>query len=99
MRIMDRFALSPYFELICGASLDLSRDSKSAVIAYLLEQVPDAKQVVMVGDTAYDVIGAASHGIPTIGVSWGYGKAEDMIAAGAIAIADTMDTLYELLNQ
>lgn len=99
VRIMDRFALSPYFELICGASLDLSRDSKSAVIAYLLEQVPDAKQVVMVGDTAYDVIGAASHGIPTIGVSWGYGKAEDMIAAGAIAIADTMDTLYELLNQ
>lgn len=99
VRIMDRFELAPYFERICGASLDLSRDSKAAVIAYLLEQVPDVEQVVMVGDTAYDVIGAAEHGIPTIGVSWGYGKAEDMTAAGAVAIADTMDSLYELLSK
>ena len=96
---MERFHLAPYFELICGASLDLSRDSKSAVIAYLLEQVPDVAQVVMVGDTAYDVIGAAAHGIPTVGVSWGYGKAEDMTAAGAVAIANSMDELYELLSK
>ena len=99
VRIMERFDLAPYFELICGASLDLSRDSKSAVIAYLLEQVPDVAQVIMVGDTAYDVIGAAEHGIPTVGVSWGYGKAADMTAAGAVAIADTMDDLYRLLSQ
>ena len=99
VRIMDRFDLSPYFELICGASLDLSRDSKSAVIAYLLEQVPDVREVVMVGDSAYDVIGAKEHGIPTIGVAWGYGKVEDMNAAGAVAIADTMDDLYELLSK
>ena len=99
VRIMERFELAPYFELICGASLDLSRDSKSAVIAHLLSQVPDVEQVVMVGDTAYDVIGAAEHRIPTIGVSWGYGKVEDMTAAGAIAIADTMDDLYNLLSK
>ena len=99
VRIMERFHLAPYFELICGASLDLSRDSKSAVIAYLLEQVPDVAQVVMVGDTAYDVIGAAAHGIPTVGVSWGYGKSEDMTAAGAVAIANSMDELYELLSK
>jgi phosphoglycolate phosphatase-like HAD superfamily hydrolase len=94
LRIMDRFDLAPYFELICGASLDLSRDSKAAVIAYLLEQIPDAQQVIMVGDTAYDVVGAAEHGIPTIGVSWGYGKVDDLSSAGAVAIANTMDELY-----
>ena len=99
VRIMERFELAPYFELICGASLDLSRDSKSAVIAYLLKQVPDVAQVVMVGDTAYDVIGAAAHGIPTVGVSWGYGKPEDMTSAGAVAIADTMEDLYRLLSE
>ena len=99
VRIMERFELAPYFELICGASLDLSRDSKAAVIAHLLSQVPDVEQVVMVGDTAYDVIGAAEHRIPTIGVSWGYGKVEDMNAAGAVAIAETMDDLYSLLSK
>ena len=99
LRIMERFALAPYFERICGASLDLSRDSKSGVIAYLLAQVPDVAEVVMVGDTAYDVLGAAEHGIPTVGVSWGYGKVEDMTAAGAVAIADTMEDLYRILTK
>ena len=53
----------------------------------------------MVGDTAFDVIGAAAHGIPTIGVSWGYGKEEDMVRAGAKAIAHTMEELYHLLTE
>ena len=52
----------------------------------------------MVGDTAYDVIGAKQHGIPTVGVDWGYGQNEDMEKAGAMAIAYTMDELYELLK-
>lgn len=54
---------------------------------------------VMVGDTAFDVTGAAAHGIPTIGVAWGYGTVEDMANAGAAAIADTPDMLLTLLNQ
>jgi phosphoglycolate phosphatase len=52
----------------------------------------------MVGDTAFDVIGAKAHGIPTVGVSWGYGKAADMEKAGAVSIARTMDELFELLK-
>ena len=54
---------------------------------------------MMIGDTAYDVEGAAVNGIPTIGVSWGYGKVEDMVAAGAKAIAHSMDELYNLLTK
>lgn len=97
-RILDKFEMTSYFELICGASLDHSRDTKSGVIAYLLSQVPDVENVFMIGDTAYDVVGAAEHGIPTIGVAWGYGTEEDMVDAGAVAIAHTMDELYDLLK-
>ena len=43
----------------------------------------------MVGDTAFDVLGAKVHGIPTIGVTWGYGQVEAMREAGAAALADT----------
>ena len=39
------------------------------------------------------------HGIPTIGVSWGYGEVADMEKAGAAAIAHSMDELVQLLNQ
>ena len=98
VEIMDKFELSKYFHKICGASLDRSRSTKEDVIAYLLAQNGSAEEMVMVGDTAFDVLGAAAHGIPTIGVSWGYGDVEEMVAAGAKAIAHTMDELLALLK-
>ena len=98
VEIMDKFELSKYFHRICGASLDRSRCTKEDVITYLLAQNGSAADMVMVGDTAFDVLGAAAHGIPTIGVSWGYGNVEEMVAAGAKAIAHTMDELLALLK-
>lgn len=95
--IVEKFDLAEYFELLCGASMDSSRDSKDKVIGYVLEKTGTDGQIIMVGDTAYDVTGAAAHGIPTIGVSWGYGSVEDMRTAGAIAIADTPSQLLQLL--
>ena len=97
--ILNHFDLAKYFTCICGASLDNSRNTKDAVIGYLLEKIGGRDTAVMVGDTAFDVLGAKIHGIPTIGVSWGYGKVADMENAGAVAIAHTMDQLLELLNQ
>lgn len=99
VEIMDRFKLSQYFDRICGASLDRSRSSKEDVIAYLLEQNGTNENMLMVGDTKFDVLGAAHHGIPTIGVSWGYGSIEEMQQAGAKAIAYSMDELLKLLEE
>ena len=99
VQILEKFGLAKYFEKICGATLDGSRGSKADVIAYLLAQADDISHTIMVGDTTYDVIGAAKHGIETIGVSWGYGEVADMEKAGAKAIANTMDELVTLLNQ
>ena len=97
--IMEHFGLAEFFEQIVGATLDGSRSHKADVISYLLSLTGDVGQTMMVGDTDFDVIGAAAHGIPTIGVSWGYGTAEDMTKAGAVAIAHTMAELIELINQ
>ena len=99
VEITDKFELSGYFDRICGASLDRSRSNKEDVIAYLLQEYGKSADMIMVGDTAFDVLGAAAHGIKTIGVSWGYGSVAEMNAAGAIAIADTMEQLLELLTK
>lgn len=99
LEIMTHFDLARYFEIICGATEDRSRVEKSDVIAYLLRQAEGAENCIMVGDTVFDVEGAAAHSIPTIGVAWGYGKAEDMKKAGAAAIAETPEHLLELLNR
>lgn len=98
VEVLEHFNLASFFDRICGATFDQSRVSKSDVIAFLLEQIGADTDAVMVGDTAFDVTGAAAHGIPTIGVSWGYGKVADMKKAGAAAIADTPEMLLALLN-
>ena len=59
---------------------------------------PEPKRSIMVGDTVYDVVGAKHHGIPTIVVAWGYGDRNAMLEAGAIAVANNTDELYELLR-
>ena len=99
VEILERFELAEYFDRICGATPDNSRSSKASVIAYLLDQIGPVDKAVMVGDTEFDVLGAKEHGIPTIGVAWGYGKAENMKNAGAAAIADDMDHLYRLIRE
>ena len=97
--ILEHFDLAKYFDIIAGASFDHARHSKALVIAYLLEQTGTDLEAIMVGDTAFDVIGAKSHGIPTIGVSWGYGETQDMVNAGAIGIARSMEELYQLITK
>ena len=97
--ILEHFGLAKYFNRICGATLDGSRSSKSDVIAYLLQQCSEVSEAIMVGDTAFDVIGAKAHNMSTIGVSWGYGEIADMEKAGAVAIAHTPDELFDLLQK
>lgn len=98
VEVLEHFDLARFFEHICGASLDRSRSTKDAVIAYLLERYGADGQVVMVGDTVYDILGAAAHHIPAVGVAWGYGSVGEMEKAGAAAIAATMDELFSTLQ-
>lgn len=97
--ILKKFELDGYFDRICGATMDTSRTEKSQVIAYLLGLTGGAENAVMVGDTKFDVLGAAAHNIPTVGVAWGYGSVADMQQAGAAAIANTMDELLHYLTK
>lgn len=96
--ILNKFDLSQYFEIICGATMDGARDSKESVIEYLLQQT-DGENAVMIGDTAFDVIGAKAFNIPTIGVAWGFGSEQEMTDAGAISIVSTMEELLATLLQ
>ncbi len=92
-KVLDHFDLARYFTRICGATLDHSRSTKDAVIGYLLEETGARGSMVMVGDTHFDILGANAHGIPAIGVSWGYGEVADMMSAGAAAIAHSVEEL------
>ena len=97
--ILDHFDLAKYFDRICGANIEAGIYEKDQVIAFLSDETKTMDVKIMVGDTKYDVIGANAHGIPTIGVSWGYGDVEEMRVAGAAAIANTPEELLALLEK
>ena len=54
-------------------------------------------EVAYVGDSVTDMKTGLAAGMNTIGVSWGFTAREDLVAAGAHKIADTVDELYEIL--
>ena len=93
--ILDYFGLSDRFVVRAGASLDGSRRTKAEVIDHALHQLgidadPElGDHVIMIGDRDHDVDGARTHGIPCIGVTWGYGSPEELLSAGAVALADS----------
>ena len=100
-RIIEHFGLREYFTFIGAADLAGTRDDKSAVIAHTLENLQASSQshsIVMMGDRRHDVEGAREHGIDTIGVLWGYGTAEELSAAGAVALAETPGDVTALLG-
>lgn len=109
VRILEHFGLAQYFTKICGSTLDASRNTKTAVLEYLLESIREESKdssahstpviCAMVGDRHHDIDGAKNVGIPSIGVLWGYGSAEEFHEAGADYIAATMDELVEIVKK
>lgn len=94
-RIFSAFDLTRYFEVIAGSDMAEKRANKSQVVAYALEQakLAPSAQAIMVGDRCFDVTGAKEHGLPCVGVLFGYGDRQELEQAGAAYIAETVDDL------
>lgn len=97
--ILEHFDLIKYFDLVAGATMDESRNNKAGVIAYALEsfEIADKSSVVMIGDREHDVLGAAEHGIDTIGVLFGFGSREELEENGAKYIAETPKDILKFI--
>lgn len=99
-KILEHFDIKDLFDVIVGSELNGKRTNKADVIKEVIEQFGegfDVNQAVMVGDRKYDVIGAKEYGIKTIGVTYGYGGTDELTAAGADYIVESVDDLGELL--
>lgn len=97
-QILKHFQLDHHFEFIGGASLDATRDTKSAVIRHVLDQLPSG-DAIMIGDRKTDILGAIDNAVPAVGVTWGYGSREELQKAGAMQVVDSPEELMKLLLQ
>lgn len=99
-RIVENFGLADHFAGVYGSSLDGRIDRKDEIIAICLatEKI-DAATCVMVGDRKHDVLGASANSLPCIGVSWGYGSADELRAARAALICEEPAALPGAVEQ
>jgi phosphoglycolate phosphatase len=97
--ILKHFGIDSYFDRIVGANLDGTLEQKAEVIKTVLSQFPDVdpNRCLMVGDREYDIFGAITNHIDSVGVVYGYGGEEELRRAGATYLAYTVQDLRQLL--
>ena len=97
--ILEYFNIIKYFDLVAGASLDETRSTKEDVLIYTLKKlgVKNKKEVLLIGDTKYDLIGAESVGVDALAVRYGYGTDEELKEYKSVAISDTVSDVRKFL--
>ena len=94
-QILQRFGLDGYFHFIGGAG-QKTRTRKAEVVRYVLDALADLdkREIVMIGDREDDITGAKRNQLDTIGVLYGFGSREELQAAGADYLVETVEELH-----
>jgi phosphoglycolate phosphatase len=99
--ILDRLGLLDRFVAVHGPDLEHRAEAKAVTLQRALTGVTpggDPAATVMVGDRSHDVVAGQACGTATIGVTWGAGPREELVAAGADRIVDTPVALVASLT-
>ena len=62
-------------------------------------QAPRRETSFVVGDTSFDMAMAAAAGAAPIGAAWGYHEPEELIEAGAVAVAERPGEVLALVRE
>ena len=100
VQILQNKGVADYFDYIVGASIGPERREKVLVLeeAFHRMGVTDREEVVLIGDTKYDAVGAVKAGIDCVGVTYGFGTREELLEAGAVAVFDTLEEVEAYLD-
>ena len=57
------------------------------------------QMTIVVGDTSFDMAMAVNAGATGIGAAWGYHEADELMEAGAVAVAQQPSEVFELIRE
>lgn len=101
-KVLEYFDLKKYFSVFCAAPNNGLNGEKPGRIRAAIEEAKaigcEAKNVIMVGDTRFDVLGAHECKIPCVGVTWGFAAEGEFEACDTEYVVDTMEELLEILK-
>lgn len=98
-RIAYQFDLNLIFDDIFGSTLKGRWQPKTEVMGALAAQGTVWPGGVLVGDRGVDMTAARDHGLEAVGVTWGYGSREELLAAGADRLFETVAELDDWFRQ
>jgi phosphoglycolate phosphatase len=96
-RIVEHFEMAQYFSRVYGSELDGTRTDKTELLQYAQAERSVQRETIMIGDRHHDMVGAVNNGLRAIGVTYGYGSAEELRAAGAESLAASPQELPGLV--
>ena len=94
--VLDHLGIKPFFTSVYGSELSGKFGNKVELLKHVIKK-EGAKNVVVIGDRSLDIDAAKKCACPSIGVSYGYGTKEELVAAGAERIAETVGELRQYL--
>ena len=96
--VLTHFNLLQLFDAVYGASLDSTRNKKTAVIKYALETGGMERETsIMIGDHHHDVLGAKENGMKSVAVTYGYGDRLEIFNSHPDYTVSTVAQLRKLL--
>lgn len=98
-QVLEYFGIAAYFTEIAGADYSGFHASKIDLIAGILRRnnIRDPLDVVVIGDTRYDIEAAAELGIDSICVTYGFSSPEEITAMDPDYIAENAKDLQRIL--
>jgi phosphoglycolate phosphatase len=99
-KIVEHFGFEHYLTMVKGADYGGKNASKKDLIYDLMavRQINHNKEVVMVGDTVYDINGGKFNRISTIAVGYGFGIKEELLAAEPDYFVESVEELSRILH-
>ncbi len=91
--ILAHHGIADRFVTLQTADRHPSKPHPSMIETAIAEAGASAATTVMIGDTSYDMLMARAAGTRALGVAWGYHAADELAAAGAHAVAETVAAL------
>ena len=97
MELTRNMGIADYISYLLGADdVKEAKPKPEPVLKTLADMHFDARDTLVVGDMAVDILMGANAGAKTCGVTWGNGTKEELENAGATFIIDRIEDLIEI---
>lgn len=95
---LELHGLAGRFVTLQTADRHPSKPDPAMALAAMAEAGAGPETTMVIGDTSFDMMMATGAGARAIGVDWGYHHRDELLAAGAMAVAERPGELLDLIE-